>query len=65
MALAAVHGVDGVVVGRADGLVPAVEAARAAGGVRLVVVRTDRAHNVRVHDELHAAVASRIEGTAR
>ena len=60
VALAAVHGVEGVVVDRADGVVPAVEWARAAGGVRLVVVRTDRAANVRVHERLHSAVASAV-----
>jgi 2-succinyl-5-enolpyruvyl-6-hydroxy-3-cyclohexene-1-carboxylate synthase len=61
-ALAAVHGIESAVVDRAAELLPAVSAARAAGGVRLVLVRTDRAANVVVHEELHAAVA---EATAR
>ena len=39
---------------------PAVDEARSAGGVRLVVVKTDRAANVAVHDELHAAIAAAL-----
>jgi 2-succinyl-5-enolpyruvyl-6-hydroxy-3-cyclohexene-1-carboxylate synthase len=65
VALAAVHGIEGHVVDRADEVLPAVEAARSAGGVRLVVVRTDRVANVTVHEELHSAVAGRIGGGAR
>ena len=57
-ALAAVHGVTSTTVDRAADVVPAVRDAVGAGGVRLVIVRTDRAANVAVHDELHAAVAA-------
>jgi 2-succinyl-5-enolpyruvyl-6-hydroxy-3-cyclohexene-1-carboxylate synthase len=60
LGLAAAHGVAGVAVDRAADVVPAVQAGLAAGGVRLVVVRTDRAANVAVHDELHAAVAGEV-----
>ncbi|MDQ3108198.1 MAG: 2-succinyl-5-enolpyruvyl-6-hydroxy-3-cyclohexene-1-carboxylic-acid synthase [Actinomycetota bacterium] len=60
VALAGVHGVSGVVVDRAADVVPATEAALSEGGVRLVVVKTDRTANVAVHDELHAAVAAAL-----
>ena len=55
-ALAAVHGIPAVTVERAAELGPAL----AGSGTRLVVVRTDRAANVAVHDELHAAVAAAL-----
>ncbi len=58
--LAAVHGIDAVVVDEAASLRPAVSASVNAGGVRLVVVRTDRGANVAVHEELHAAVAAAV-----
>jgi hypothetical protein len=37
-----------------------VAASAAQGGARVLVVRTDRAANVAVHDELHAAVAQAV-----
>lgn len=55
--LAAVHGVDSERVTKADDLMPAVDRAMAAGGVRLIVVPTDRADNVRRHREAFAAVS--------
>ena len=66
------HGVDLAALAVAHGL-PVLEAlddesaevagARrrsAAGGVHVVLVRTDRAANVEVHDELHAATAAAV-----
>lgn len=55
--LAAVHGVDSERVTKADDLMPAVDRALAAGGVRLIVVPTDRADNVSRHREAFAAVS--------
>lgn len=55
--LAAVHGVDSERVTKADDLMPAVDRAMAAGGVRLIVVPTDRADNVSRHREAYAAVS--------
>lgn len=59
-ALAAVHGLPTTGVTAAADLAPAVSAALAAGGVRLVHVRTDRAANVAVHAELELAVAEAV-----
>jgi 2-succinyl-5-enolpyruvyl-6-hydroxy-3-cyclohexene-1-carboxylate synthase len=55
-ALAAVHGVPTVEVTRADALAPAVGDAIAGGGVRMVLVRTDRADNVARHREIFELV---------
>ncbi len=55
--LAAVHGVATETVTKADDLVPAVERALAAGGIRVVLVPTDRADNVARHRQVWEAVA--------
>jgi 2-succinyl-5-enolpyruvyl-6-hydroxy-3-cyclohexene-1-carboxylate synthase len=51
-ALAAVHDVSVVEVERADALAPAVVDAISAGGVRMVLVRTDRTENAALHREI-------------
>ena len=58
--LAAAHGLASITVESADGLAPTIAATAAAGGVHVVVVRTDRAANVKLHAELHAAVAAAV-----
>jgi len=63
------HGLDLVTVARAYGVDaqlvadvgPAVQAALAAGGVHVLVVRTDRHSNVALHDDLHHAVAVALD----
>jgi 2-succinyl-5-enolpyruvyl-6-hydroxy-3-cyclohexene-1-carboxylate synthase len=60
-ALAAVHGIPAVHVRAADAVEPALAAALGRGGVELVVVRSDRAANVAVHDELVAAVGAALD----
>jgi 2-succinyl-5-enolpyruvyl-6-hydroxy-3-cyclohexene-1-carboxylate synthase len=59
-ALASVHGLPAQRVEKAGEVVPAVEAAIGAGGVRLVIVPTERAENVRRHREAWTAVASAL-----
>jgi 2-succinyl-5-enolpyruvyl-6-hydroxy-3-cyclohexene-1-carboxylate synthase len=61
-ALAAAHGIEAVSVDTAADLGPALHATGSGAGVRLVVVRTDRLANVKLHDELHAAVADAVAG---
>jgi len=59
-AVASVYGVPVDEVGRADELGPTLRAAAAAGGVRVVRVRTDRAANVARHREVWTAVATAL-----
>ncbi|MCU1394514.1 MAG: 2-succinyl-5-enolpyruvyl-6-hydroxy-3-cyclohexene-carboxylate synthase [Ilumatobacteraceae bacterium] len=59
-ALAAAHGLRVDSVDAAAGLVGAL----AARGPRVVHVRSDRVHNVRVHDEIHRAVAAALDADA-
>jgi 2-succinyl-5-enolpyruvyl-6-hydroxy-3-cyclohexene-1-carboxylate synthase len=51
-------------VSRCDELGPAVESSTVAGGVRMILARTDRRTNVALHDELNAAVAEAVAGLA-
>ncbi|HEV2992955.1 MAG TPA: hypothetical protein VG012_00985 [Acidimicrobiia bacterium] len=55
--VAVAHGVAVEEVEKASGLVPALSRAMAAGGVRVIRVRTDRRTNVRRHEEVWVAVA--------
>jgi 2-succinyl-5-enolpyruvyl-6-hydroxy-3-cyclohexene-1-carboxylate synthase len=59
-ALAALHGVPAREARRADALIPAVTGAIAAGGVRMVVVRTDRDDNLERHQLVLQAVADAL-----
>jgi 2-succinyl-5-enolpyruvyl-6-hydroxy-3-cyclohexene-1-carboxylate synthase len=59
-ALVAAHGIPVERVETASGVVPALHAALAAGGVRVVLVPTDRATNVTRHREAWAAVEAAL-----
>ncbi|MGH8985110.1 MAG: 2-succinyl-5-enolpyruvyl-6-hydroxy-3-cyclohexene-1-carboxylic-acid synthase [Acidimicrobiia bacterium] len=61
-ALAALHGLGAERVEKASAVVPAVEAAIEAGGVRLVIVPTDRVTNVDRHREAWQAVERALLG---
>jgi len=61
-ALAAAARVPATVVEKAAGLVPALDAALAGGGTRLVVVRGDRAANLARHRAVTEAVAAAVSG---
>jgi 2-succinyl-5-enolpyruvyl-6-hydroxy-3-cyclohexene-1-carboxylate synthase len=62
--LAAVHGLPTTRVEASDELGPAVSQAIAAGGVRVVLVTTDRRANREIHDEINAAVVKGVAGFA-
>ncbi len=59
-AVAAGYRVPVGVAGSAAEVEPTLMAARQAGGVRVVLVKTSRQGNVAVHDELHEAVAAAV-----
>jgi 2-succinyl-5-enolpyruvyl-6-hydroxy-3-cyclohexene-1-carboxylate synthase len=59
-ALSAAAGVGHERIERASELVPAIEAARAAGGVRIVEASIDRDLNLRRRSEIHDAVAAAL-----
>jgi 2-succinyl-5-enolpyruvyl-6-hydroxy-3-cyclohexene-1-carboxylate synthase len=62
-ALAVVHGLGAIEVVSPDAIAPAVRAAATAGGVHVVVVRTDRAANVAGHRAAFAARSVRTTTT--
>jgi thiamine pyrophosphate-dependent acetolactate synthase large subunit-like protein len=59
--LAAAHGIASLTVDAPEALAPALQATSESEGVWLVVARTDRTANVRVHDDLNAAVAKALD----
>ena len=61
VALCAVHGIPAVRLGWASDLARAVTAALVGGGVRVVVVPTERGANVAHHRRAHALVAEALE----
>jgi len=60
VALCAVHGIPAVRIGWASDLVRAVTAAIAGGGVRVVIVPTERGANVAHHRRAHRVVAEAL-----
>ncbi|MEA2826485.1 MAG: 2-succinyl-5-enolpyruvyl-6-hydroxy-3-cyclohexene-carboxylate synthase [Actinomycetota bacterium] len=61
VALCRVHGIPAVRIGWASDLVRAVRAALDGGGVRVVIVPTERGDNVTRHRRAHQAVAEALE----
>jgi 2-succinyl-5-enolpyruvyl-6-hydroxy-3-cyclohexene-1-carboxylate synthase len=60
--LARLHGLATYEVERIDELDRAVRTGFKTGAMTVIVVRTEQRANVRVHDELHAAVAAALDG---
>jgi 2-succinyl-5-enolpyruvyl-6-hydroxy-3-cyclohexene-1-carboxylate synthase len=58
--LAAAHGIPSLVVATPDALEPAIRSTMTTGGVWLVVVRTNRDENVKVHQRINDAVARAV-----
>jgi 2-succinyl-5-enolpyruvyl-6-hydroxy-3-cyclohexene-1-carboxylate synthase len=59
-ALAGAHGIDALVAETRAGVRSGVSGALARRGTRVVVARSERDHNVSVHDEINAAVAAAL-----
>ena len=59
--VAAAHGITSLTIDDPSTLEPAVRSAMSAGGVWVVVVRTDRGANVKVHEALNAAVGRALK----
>jgi 2-succinyl-5-enolpyruvyl-6-hydroxy-3-cyclohexene-1-carboxylate synthase len=59
--LARLHGLASSEVVLAHQLASATRAGFEAGGINMIVARTERRSNVVVHDEIHAAVAASVE----
>ena len=59
-ALASAHGITVLEASESAGVEIAVAASLAAGGVHVVIVRTDRQRNVVIHDELHRSMTEAI-----
>ena len=60
-ALAHVHGLRAHKISQLAELAPVVASSLDAGGVTVIVARTDRSANVTVHNELHDAVAAALD----
>jgi 2-succinyl-5-enolpyruvyl-6-hydroxy-3-cyclohexene-1-carboxylate synthase len=63
--LAAVHGIASLTIEDPAAFEPAIRSTMTSGGVWLVVVRTDRAENVKVHQQLNEAVAAALGADER
>jgi 2-succinyl-5-enolpyruvyl-6-hydroxy-3-cyclohexene-1-carboxylate synthase len=63
--VAAAHGAPAYRVPKLSDFLPTVEAAMAAGGVRVVHVRTDRRLNASVHDRIHQSVTAVINALSQ
>ncbi|MEY2433278.1 MAG: 2-succinyl-5-enolpyruvyl-6-hydroxy-3-cyclohexene-carboxylate synthase [Acidimicrobiaceae bacterium] len=58
--LAAAHGIASLTIEDPAAFAPAIQSTMTSGGVWMVVVRTDRAENVKVHQQLNDAVAQAL-----